>query len=249
MMANNESGALQPVRRVAEYCRERGILTFTDAAQAAGKVSVKLSDLGDPDMVTLVGHKMGAPKGIACLYVRPGCCKRETPLLHGGGQEYGMRGGTENVPYIVGFGEAARHAGLELDRNKSHMEAMRQRLVRRLFDGLGDSMVVHGPDDKTLRLPNTLSVGFHGVESGPLLRSLRHRVAASAGATCHAAGPVSAILRAMQIPEPLARGTVRLSLGPGTTQTDVDIASKILICGVKEQQKNGCSADFCPVNE
>jgi cysteine sulfinate desulfinase/cysteine desulfurase-like protein len=106
MLANNESGALQPVKEVAQACRERGILMHTDAAQAAGKVSIAvLSDLGDADLVSVVGHKLGAPKGIACLYVRPGCLQEQGRklshdhgiLLIGGGQEFGRRGGTENT--------------------------------------------------------------------------------------------------------------------------------------------------------
>ena len=244
MLANNESGALQPVKEVSEYCRKRGILIATDAAQAVGKVSVTLQDLGDPDMVAIVGHKIGAPKGIACLYVRPGCLGNDdttsvSGLLIGGGQEFGRRGGTENVPYIVGMGVAAVHCAEHLSRNQPHMESMRLRLLTRLQDALGEGNVrVNGPKDPAHRLPNTLSIGFAGgVHSGKLLGAIRGKVCASAGATCHAAtGPVSAILTAMEVPEEFARATVRLSLGPMTTADEVDRAAAILAQEVKRQR-------------
>lgn len=244
MLANNESGALQPVKDVAKHCRQAGILVMTDAAQAAGKVSVRLQDLGDPDMVAIVGHKIGAPKGVACLYVRPGCLGDDDDyeavqgLLIGGGQEFGRRGGTQNIPYIVGMGVAAEHCARALDRNQAHLERMRQRLLTRLQEALGeDNVLVNGPTDPAHRLPNTLSVGFSGgIHSGTLLGAVRDKVAASAGATCHAAtGPVSTVLHAMKVPEAYARATVRLSLGPQTTAEEVDRAASILSQEVKKQ--------------
>ena len=243
MLANNESGALQPVKEVAKACRERGILIHTDAAQAAGKVSIQLEDLGYPDMVSVVGHKLGACKGIAALYVRDGCLSEHGRKLHnhgimliGGGQEFGRRGGTENTPSIVGFGVAAELARANLVRNARHMEALRSRLLVNLELLLGSQNVgANGPFDPSLRLPNTLSVGFRNVHSGDLLADIGHQVAASAGATCHSAGSVSSVLRAMQVPEEFARGTLRLSLGPTTTADDVDRAAMIIAEGVKKQ--------------
>jgi cysteine desulfurase len=240
MLANNESGALQPVEKVARLCRETGILFHTDAAQAAGKVSVDLHVLGNADMVSLVGHKIGAPKGVACLYVRPGCLQetehgRDMPngghgvMLIGGDQEFGRRGGTENVSSIVGFGQAAVLANRLLAKNAAHLEAMRARLLQRLQDLLGDNMVrANGPEDPSLRLPNTLSVGLKGICGRDLLGTIADEVAASAGATCHSTGAVSGVLRAMQVPEEFARGTLRLSLGPKTTAEDVDKAADII---------------------
>jgi len=242
MLANNESGALQPVKEVAEECRRRGILFHTDAAQAAGKVSTRLDDMGDPDMVTIVGHKIGAPKGIAALYVRPGCLDENgrsfetnseicsSALLIGGGQESGRRGGTENTPYIVGLGKAAEMAEANLERNAAHMEGLRSRLLENLERALGGSRVrVNGPRDPTKRLPNTLSVGLDGVASSTLLSSVGHVVAASAGAACHSTGgSISSVLVAMKVPESFARGTLRLSVGPTTTVQDIDEASEII---------------------
>lgn len=240
MLANNESGALQPVAEVSRYCREKSVLFHTDAAQAAGKVSVRLDDLGDADLVSLVGHKLGAPKGIACLYVRPGCVPQlhsGNVLLIGGGQEHGRRGGTENVPYIVGMGEAAAIATKEWKKNAEQMERLRSRLLLRLEKDLGKSNIrANGPSDPTMRLPNTLSVGMKGVHSGKLLVAVGDRVAASAGATCHSTDSVSSVLKAMNVPLEFARGTLRLSLGPKTTAEDVDRAAAILVKAAQAQK-------------
>jgi cysteine desulfurase len=239
MLANNESGALQPVQAVAEACRNRGILCHTDAAQAAGKVHLDTTTIGDADMISVVGHKLGAPKGIACLYVRPGCINlphSHGVLLIGGGQEFGRRGGTENTPYIVGFGVAAELAQEHLEANKQHMEAMRGRLLKNLQAQLGEENVrANGPEDPALRLPNTLSVGIRRIHSGDLLADIGHLVAASAGATCHSAAGVSSVLRAMKVPEAFARGTLRLSLGPKTKPEEIDRAAKIISDAVKRQ--------------
>lgn len=243
MLANNESGALQPVAAVARQCRAAGVLFHTDAAQAVGKVSVSLKDMGDPDLVSVVGHKIGAPKGIACLYVRPGTLQEHGRKMHnhgvllvGGAQEFGHRGGTENVPYIVGFGHAAVAAKAHLKENAAHMEDMRSRLLNNLVAALGSDMVrTNGPEDPSLRLPNTLSVGLKGVNSGDLLASIEYKVAASAGATCHSTGSISSVLRAMNVPEEFARGTLRLSVGPKTTAKDIDKTAIILVEAAKKQ--------------
>jgi cysteine desulfurase len=245
MLANNESGAIQPVAAVAKECRKRGILCHTDAAQAVGKMNVSLDSLGDVDMITLVGHKIGAPKGVAALYVRSNCCHEHgrnlrdgCVLLFGGGQECGRRGGTENVPYIVAMGQAADIVQSEWKTNAVHMEEMRERLLKNLTKELGDDVVrSNGPIDSTLRLPNTLSVGLRGVQSGNLLANIGDRVAASAGAACHSsgAGGISSVLMAMDVPEEFARGTLRLSVGPTTSAEDVDKAAAIIASEAKKQ--------------
>jgi cysteine desulfurase len=269
MLANNESGALQPVREIARECRKRNaaILVFTDAAQAVGKVDLHGLDQ-EVDMMAIVGHKIGAPKGIACLYIRPGALKVQqqqhqqqptTPLLHGGGQEYGLRSGTENVPYIVGLATAVDRAVRNRASHARHMEALRQRLWLKLQDGLGETaVVVHGPAEAQKRLPNTLSVAFctvsnnnnnnnnsddgsaldkkksEPIPSVNILSATRDRVAASAGATCHQAG-TSSVLGAMGISPALARATIRLSVGPYTTVDEIDRAAAILVETVKSQ--------------
>jgi cysteine desulfurase len=178
------------------------------------------------------------------LYVRPGCLQESGRsinhnhgiLLIGGGQEFGRRGGTENTPYIVGFGHAAEEAQKGLKQNAGHMESLRSRLLLKLKERLGaDKIRANGPEDSSLRLPNTLSVGFENIHSGDLLGSIGHLVAASAGATCHSTGSISSVLRAMQIPETFARGTLRLSLGPKTKAKDVDEAATIIADAIQKQ--------------
>lgn len=242
MTANNEVGSVQPVADIAQFCREHGVLFHTDAAQAAGKISVTLRSLGDPDMISLVGHKLGAPKGVACLYVRPDAlsptAEHASALLIGGGQEGGRRAGTENTPYIVGMGVAAERAARNLARNATHMKAMRYLLLQTLQNELGaEAVQPNGPQDPSRRLPNTLSVGLRGVHSGKLIQTIGDRVAASAGATCHSTedAPVSGVLRAMGVPIEYARGTLRLSLGPGTTARDVTTAASIIADAAKKQ--------------
>ena len=246
MLANNESGALQPVKEVSEACRKRGVLFHTDAAQALGKVSCTLEDLGDPDMISLVGHKVGAPKGIAALYVRPKCYEengRKLPhnhgiLLLGGGQEHGRRGGTENTPYIVGMAVAGEMAARDLSKNAAHMEAMRSQLLKELEANLSDAGIEvrpNGPRDPSKRLPNTLSVGLKDIHSGDLLAEISDKVAASAGATCHSAAGISQVLQAMKVPPEFARGTLRLSVGPKTTSEEVSLAAKLIADAAIEQ--------------
>jgi len=250
MLANNESGAIMPVAEVAKFCRSKGILFHTDAAQAVGKIDTTLSNLlGDADLVTLVGHKFGAPKGVAALYVRPGCLQesgRKVPkpygtsglLLLGGGQEMGRRAGTENVPYIVGMGKAATLAsGPNVVKNATRMEHLRARLIENLTRELGaENIRVNGPRDRMQRLPNTASIGIRNVQSGELLKHIGDDVAASAGSACHASGGnISSVLLAMNVPMSFAKGTIRLSVGVGTTESDVDAASTVIAREVRRQ--------------
>ncbi|GKY99196.1 hypothetical protein MPSEU_000875000 [Mayamaea pseudoterrestris] len=249
MHANNESGALQPVAELCDYIRKNQlpILVHSDAAQSAAKVSVKLRDLKQPHMVSLVGHKLGAPKGVACLYMdaelvadiqKCGVNKHGVSTI-GGAQEFGLRAGTPNVPYIVGMGQAAEEAASHLQQHASHLEQLRSRLLAQLIKHLGsDNVRANGPDEASLRLPNTLSVGIRNVHSGDLLQAIGHQVAASAGATCHSTQGVSSVLQAMRVPIEFARGTLRLSLGPFLTERDVDRAAEIIAAQAKRQMED-----------
>ena len=200
MHANNEVGAIQPVEAIAAAARavNPNVIVHTDAAQSCGKVPVKVRDLA-VDYATVVGHKIGAPKGVAALYVRDGAPFAK--LMHGGGQEGGRRAGTENVLHVVGLGAAAALVEDEADRLPSYMSAcvaeLRRRLEAELGGEDGDGIRVNGPEDAANRLPNTLSVGVAGISASALLESLSEEVAASAGAACHtgeAAATVSGVL-------------------------------------------------------
>lgn len=222
MLANNETGVVQPVAEIAEAARRVGGVVHTDAAQVAGRMPVDVRDLG-VDLLTIVGHKMNAPKGIGALYVRGGVPLH--PQLNGGGQERGLRGGTENVPYIVALGAACAMAARSLPDTTQHLAALRDRLWDQLQAKV-PGLVLNGSREH--RLPNTLNVSFPGV-SGVRLLAAAPRVAASTGSACHAdREEPSAVLGAMGLPAEQALGAVRLSVGRTTTEAEVDEAAGTL---------------------
>jgi len=225
MHANNEVGTMQPIAELARMAKACGALFHTDAAQSVGKVPVRVDDLG-VDLLSVAGHKLYAPKGVGALFIRTGTHLAKT--THGADHESGRRPGTENVLEIVGLGKAAEIAVRDLEAASAHLAAMRDRLHEKICGVVGEENVrLNGHPDA--RLPNTLSLSFRGVEANTLLAEVADRVAASAGAACHAEGvEISAVLEAMKVPMEWAMGTVRLSTGRGTTGEDVDRAASVL---------------------
>ena len=222
MHANNETGVVQPVQAVAEAARQAGALVHTDAAQSVGKVPVDVGALG-VDLLTIVGHKVYAPKGIGALYVRRGTPLR--PFVLGAGHEGGLRPGTENVASIVGLGVACERARLDLASESARVRALRDRLWHELHDAI-PGLALNGHSSE--RLPNTLSVRFPGV-SGSALLEAAPSVAASTGSACHAGHEEApSVIVAMNIPSREALGTVRLTLGRGTTDAEVLRAAQAL---------------------
>jgi cysteine desulfurase len=223
MHANNEVGTLQPIAEISQIAREHGVPLHVDAAQSVGKLVVDVDALG-VDLVALAGHKLYAPKGIGALYVRAGI--RLDPLTYGGGQEHGLRGGTENVPYIVGLGAAAALAARRL-------QAGAQLDVRPLRDRLGAQLRLAVPDlalngHPEERLPNTLNVSFPG-RDGEQLLARAPSIAAATGSACHSGRTEpSAVLTAMGLDPIRALGAVRLSLGYETTEAEIDAAAAAL---------------------
>ena len=231
MHANNEVGTMQPISELSEIAHRHGALMHTDAAQSVGKVPVDVDELG-VDLLTVAGHKLYAPKGIGALFVRRGV--RLAPLLHGAGHEGGLRPGTENVPWIVGLGEAARLASCDLPGQTAHLSALRDRLYEGLVRALGGEMVRRN-GHPAASLPNTLSVAFRGRRADELLARIAGRVAASAGSACHAGEvQLSPVLRATGTPEVWAAGTLRLSAGRFTTEEEIDRAAAALVTAVRE---------------
>jgi cysteine desulfurase len=229
MLANNEVGTIQPIAEIGEIARERGVPIHTDAAQAVGKIPVDVNALG-VDFLSVAGHKFYAPKGVGALYVREG--RHLAPLMHGSSQESGRRAGTENVLEIVGLGQAAEMARRTLSSSGPRMRLFRDRLWEHLAGSIPD-IRRNGDPNPDGGLPNTLSVSFHHVEANTLLGVIGDRVAASAGAACHANSvTVSKVLEAMRVPLDYAMGTVRLSLGLHTTAGEVDEAAKIIAAAV-----------------
>jgi len=235
MHANNEVGTIQPIAELAEIAHHYGALMHTDAAQSVGKLPVNVDALG-VDLLTVAGHKLYAPKGTGALYIRGGV--ELARLLHGAGQEGGRRPGTENVLEIVGLGRACQMAGRDLEGDMAHFQAMRDRLHAGLLRRLGDGMVrLNGHPEN--RLPNTLSLSFRGIEANRLLSEISQQVAASAGAACHADEvDVSAVIRAMGVPLDWAMGTVRFSVGRGTTVEEVDRATQVVAEMVQRMQSS-----------
>jgi cysteine desulfurase len=243
MHANNEVGTIQPIAELAKIAHRHGVLMHTDAAQSVGKIPVSVQDLA-VDLLSVAGHKVYAPKGVGALYIRPGV--QLEPLLHGAGHESGRRPGTENVLHIVGLGQACLAAGRDLQRNMEHFRLMRDRLHSELVSELGDGAVqLNGHPE--LRLPNTLSLSFRGVEANTLLEEISEQVAASAGAACHAGEvDVSAVLEAMAVPLEWAMGTARFSVGRGTTAGEIDRAAKIVAGAASRLQQQAPIAPLEP---
>ena len=242
MHANNEIGAIQPVREIADLTKkvDKRIMVHTDAAQSFSKVRVRCNEL-NADAITIVGHKIGAPKGIAALYVRKSyenLVKKDindeevdifASFPRGGGQEYGRRGGTENVMHIAGLGKAAQIADEEFEEFVAHTKRMRDLLHEKL-KLIEKRIYLNGPKEDAKRLPTTLSIAIQDLNAGSLLMQLKSRLAASAGAACHSSDKysISSVLLAMNLDESLARGTLRLSVGRHTTEADVNQAVKAI---------------------
>jgi cysteine desulfurase len=232
MHANNEVGTIQPIAEISKLAREHGILLHTDAAQSVGKIPAEVDKLG-VDLLSVAGHKIYAPKGIGALYIRDGV--QPKTFMHGAGQEFGKRAGTENVLEIVGLGKACEIAKRDLNRNMQHMQTMRDRLYVGIKKGC-KQVQLNGHPEK--RLPNTLSLSFHELAANRILEKISVAVAASAGAACHAdTVEISDVLKAMGVPPDWAKGTLRLTTGRTTTNDDIDMAVKIITNTVNSMRK------------
>lgn len=223
MHSNNETGVLQPVEQLARLAHAAGALIHTDAAQSLGKVPVRVREL-DVDLLSVAGHKLYAPKGVGALYV-----KRGTPLVPfalGASHERGLRPGTENVASIVGLGAACEVVGRDLEIAAVRVRRMRDMLWERLASGV-PGLALNG--HRELRLPNTLNVRFPRVSGSTVLEGAPE-VAASTGSACHEGHEsASAVILAMGVEPEEALGSVRLTLGRGTTEEDVARASEALV--------------------
>ena len=223
MHANNETGVLQPVAELAELAHTTGALLHTDAAQSVGKVPVRVHDLG-VDLLSIAGHKLYAPKGVGALYVKRGTPLM--PLLLGAGHERGFRPGTENVAGIVGLGAACSAAVRDLDAEAARTRVLRDALWERLMAGV-PGLALNGHHASLL--PNTLNVRFPQV-SGIAVLTGAPELAASTGSACHEGHEsASTVILAMGVPATEALGSVRLTLGRGTSAEEVERAAEALI--------------------
>jgi cysteine desulfurase len=234
MWANNEIGVIQPLHEIARMCREKDVWVMSDVAQAAGKIPLDVNGL---DIVTLSAHKIYGPQGVGAMWVR-----RSKPRvllearLFGGGQERRLRPGTLNVAGIVGFGEAARIAKLELREEGARLLRLRERLRNTLFERL-TGVVLNGPLRD--RLPGNLNVSFSGLNGEMLVSEVSKEVAVSSGSACTSASlEPSHVLRAIQRSEELAHASLRLGLGRDTTEAEIDRAAEAIVSAVTKLRDN-----------
>lgn len=224
MWANNETGVVFPIEKIAEICRVKGVMFHTDAVQATGKIPMRLRNTAI-NFLSLSAHKFHGPKGVGALYVSRGT--RFTPLIAGGGQENGRRGGTENVASIVGLGKAAELALNYLTEGKCSIRSMRDRFEKSILETVSGASV-NGADAE--RLPNTSSLSFEGIESPAALLLLdRQGICCSAGSACRTGSQeASHVLREMNPSADGARRSLRFSLGRFNTDAEIDRAIGIV---------------------
>jgi len=224
MWANNETGVIFPVETIADMCRDRGILFHTDAVQAVGKLPIHLEGTAI-DMLSLSGHKLHAPKGIGALYVRHGC--RFQPFIVGGHQEHNRRAGTESVPLIVALGKACELAGANLERERTTVKALRDKLEKALLASCPDARLNGHPQH---RLPNTSNISFEYIEGESILLMLdEYGICAASGSACTTGSlEPSHVMRAMGIPYTAAHGSIRFSLSIYNTQREIDRVIEVL---------------------
>jgi cysteine desulfurase len=218
MYANNETGVIFPIEEIGEIVKARGIPFHTDAVQAAGKIPLNMKK-STVDTLSISGHKLHAPKGIGVLYIRKGT--KFSPFLIGGHQEKGRRGGTENVPYIIGLGKACELAKKHLDEENTKVKALRDYLEAKILEKI-PSTLVNG--DRINRIPNTVSVSFEYVEGESILLLLSDLgICASSGSACTSGSlEPSHVLRAMGVPFTAAHGSIRFSLSIYNTKEEMD---------------------------
>jgi cysteine desulfurase len=223
MYANNEIGTIQPIKEIAEICRKHEVLFHTDACQAAGYLDMDVKNLG-VDLMTINGSKIYGPKGIGLLFMKKGI--KIEPLLHGGGQESGLRSGTENVPAIVGFAKALELAQKEKITEVQRLTALQDRLVSGL-QKITDSKLNGHPQK---RLPNNVNISIYGIEGEAVLLMLNEKgICASTGSACSTKSlEASHVLLALGMSHEMAHGSLRFSLGKHTKEKDISRLMKVL---------------------
>ncbi len=233
MWANNETGNIYPVEKLAEIAYNHGVMFHTDAVQAVAKIPVDLKKT-KINMLSFSGHKIHAPKGVGVLYVRRGT--RFVPFMKGGHQERGRRAGTENVPYIVGLGVACELAKKNLETVSTRVKALRDKLEKGILSSIPECFVT---GDEAVRTDNTLNVAFKFVEGEAILLMLNeYGIAASSGSACSSESlEPSHVMRAMNVPFSAAHGTIRFSLSRFTTEEEIDKTLQVLP-GIIENLRN-----------
>lgn len=233
MWANNETGVIQPMKEIGDICAKHGVLFFSDATQAVGKIQVDPREVG-VHLMAFTSHKMYGPKGVGALYVsRKNPRVKVTAQMDGGGHERGMRSGTLNVPAIVGFGKAAEIAGKEMDQDTQRLRALRDRLESSLLKL--EETYVNG--NRESRMPHVTNISFKHVEGEGLMMTFNQHIAVSSGSACTSASlEPSYVLVALGLGDDLAHSSIRFSLGRFTTEEDVDFTIEALSKGVNHMR-------------
>lgn len=242
MTINNEIGVIQPIKEIAQICKEKGAFFHTDAAQAIGKIPLNVNELGI-DLMSISGHKIYGPKGIGALYVRRRPKVRMEAQMNGGGQERGLRSGTVPTPLVVGLGKACEVAGEEMENDMRHVKRLEKRLREGIQSKL-DSVVLNGPTDIVQRYPGNINMSFACVEGESLIMGLRviiiklllkffilnylKEIAVSSGSACTSASlEPSYVLRALGVDEEMAHTSLRFGIGRFTTEAEIDRAVEL----------------------
>ena len=233
MYANNEIGTVNPIREISEVCQRHGVLLHTDAVQAAAYLPLDVENLG-VDLLSLGGHKFYGPKGVGALYVRKGT--ELVPYLTGGGQESGLRAGTQNVPYIAGFAEALRLTAQERQARADHVQPLRDRIIGAVLESVPDARLTGHLQS---RLPNHASFAFKDVDGNLLLTLLDSAgFACSSGSACKTGNPEpSEVMSALGLSREWGLGSLRVTLGTGSTPAHVDALVKALPSMVEQARK------------
>jgi cysteine desulfurase len=233
MFANNETGVIQPMREIGELCKKKGVLFFSDATQAVGKIPVNPRELGI-HIMAFTSHKMYGPKGVGALYVsRKNPRVKVTAQMDGGGHERGMRSGTLNVPGIVGFGRAAELARLEMENDAQHTAKLRNKLEKALLQM--EEVYINGNTQH--RMPHVTNISFKHVEGEGLMMTFNQHIAVSSGSACTSASlEPSYVLKALGLGDDLAHSSIRFSLGRFTTEQDIDEAIALVTKGVNHMR-------------
>ena len=230
MYANNEVGTIQSIKKMVQIAREKDIIFHTDAVQAVGKIPIDVKELG-VDLLSISSHKINGPKGVGALYIRDGV--NISPLILGGGQENGLRSGTENVASIVGFGAACALAKNNMSENTTHLKKLATKLITRILDEIPSTTLNRHPD---MRTPNNTHFTFFGVSGEDLIIKLdENRISASTGSACSVKiQKASHVLKAMGFSHEQVTGSLRLTVGITNTEQEIDQTVDVLKKVVQE---------------
>lgn len=248
MFANNEVGTIQPIKEIGQLAKEKGIYFHTDAVQAVGSYPIDVKEL-NIDLLTMSGHKFHASKGVGALYIRRGVKVEE--IQHGGGHERNMRAGTENVPGIVGLGKAAEIAKRDMDKKIAYIKGLRDKIIAGIMEKVPHVKLNGHPEQ---RMPGNVNFSFLFIEGESLLLNLDMKgIAASSGSACTSGSlDPSHVLLAMGLTHEVAHGSLRVTLGRGNTEEEVDYFLEI-VPEIVERLRSmsplyGSAADFKPTN-